>query len=279
VRHLAPCETKVITVSSEEGARFPMSMCASGVWAGEIPLEKCHNLKEVGRGGKTMKQELQRIGYLGAVEASHKASPIAAHFELHIEQGPHLESHNQKIGIVQGVQAYKWFTIKVTGRDCHTGTTGFANRRDAMLSAAKMIVASNRIANKIGGLASTGILELSPGSVNTVPGDVMFSLDIRAPEDGQVEAMEREMRKAFVNIASGLPLDDRSDMYEMKNLSTQVEWQLDFASPATKFHKVCIKCVEDASRTLLGSEYEQLSAPLTSGAGKSNLVWKHLDGN
>lgn len=61
---------------SEEGARFPISMVSSGVWAGRIPLEKAHNLQEVGGGKETIRQELQRIGYLGTLEASYKAMPI-----------------------------------------------------------------------------------------------------------------------------------------------------------------------------------------------------------
>lgn len=63
-----------------------------------------------------MRSELERIGYLGDVPASYRSTPMAAHFELHIEQGPILEAQQQKIGVVQGVQAYKWFTIDVEGR-------------------------------------------------------------------------------------------------------------------------------------------------------------------
>ena len=106
-----------------------------------------------------------------------------AHFELHIEQGPRLETKQQKIGIVQGVQSYRWNTVKVLGRDCHTGTTDFHDRSDAMLAAAKMIVHSHRLAAACGALATTGILQVKPGSTNTVPGTVHFSLDIRARED------------------------------------------------------------------------------------------------
>lgn len=101
---------------SEEGARFPISMVSSGVWAEDIPLERAHDLQEVGGGVATMKSELQRIGYLGSVPASYRSTPMTAHFELHIEQGPILEAERQKIGVVQGVQAYKWFTIDVEGR-------------------------------------------------------------------------------------------------------------------------------------------------------------------
>ncbi len=67
----------MLILVSEEGARFPMSMVSSGVWAGKVPVERAHAMKEVGKGGRTMKQELERIGYLGDIAASYKDSPIA----------------------------------------------------------------------------------------------------------------------------------------------------------------------------------------------------------
>ncbi len=91
-------------------------MMASGVWAGAIPLERAHSLQEVGGGIATVRAELERIGYLGSIPASHEAMPMAAHFELHIEQGPILEREKQKIGIVKGVQAYRWYTVEVKGQ-------------------------------------------------------------------------------------------------------------------------------------------------------------------
>ena len=88
----------------------------SGVWAEAIGLDHVYQLQEVGSGAATFKSELEKIGYLGKTPASFRSMPIAAHFELHIEQGPILESEKKKIGAVKGVQAYKWFTIEVKGR-------------------------------------------------------------------------------------------------------------------------------------------------------------------
>ena len=88
---------------------------ASGVWAEKIPINHAHALKEVD-GTETVKAELERIGYLGQTPASYKSTPMGAHFELHIEQGPILERASKKIGVVQGVQAYKWFTVEIHGR-------------------------------------------------------------------------------------------------------------------------------------------------------------------
>lgn len=91
-------------------------MVSSGVWAGDISQEDAHSLREVGGGSATIKSELERIGYLGIIPASFRAMPMAAHFELHIEQGPILEAEKKKIGVVTGVQAYRWFTLDIKGR-------------------------------------------------------------------------------------------------------------------------------------------------------------------
>ncbi|KAI4744706.1 amidase [Aureobasidium sp. EXF-12298] len=261
----------VVNWTNEEGARFPISMVSSGVWAGSIPLSHAHNLEEVGSGTATMKSELERIGYLGDVECSHTSIPLAAHFELHIEQGPILEAEDRKIGIVQGVQAYKWFTIKVRGADCHTGTTSFSHRADAMLAAAKMIVYSHRSASKRGALASTGILSLKPGSTNTVPGTVDFSLDIRSPENDIVEEVEQDCRDAFAALAAGKDIDGLNKDFVASSKSCSVDWQLDTHSPATKFHPDCISCVESAAASIFGDKTEQLTKPMTSGAGHDSV--------
>jgi hydantoinase/carbamoylase family amidase len=244
-------------------------MVSSGVWADKIPLSHAHDLEEVGNTTPkaTMKSALEEIGYLGSIPASHKANPIAAHFELHIEQGPHLESTNSKIGIVHGVQAYKWFTVTVRGADCHTGTTPFANRADALLTAARMIVQSHRIAKKHSALASTGILNLEPGSTNTVPGLVRFSLDIRAPADSTVEAVEAEVREAFSATASGSSLLTEDAPGKPCTISITT----DSVSPAVKFHDDCIACVKDAATSLFEANTTSLTKEMTSGAGHDSV--------
>lgn len=262
----------VVNWTNEEGARFPISMVASGVWAGEIPLSRAHSLQEVGGGSATMRSELERIGYLGDVECNPAGTPMAAHFELHIEQGPILEAENRKIGVVKGVQAYKWFTVDVKGRDCHTGTTSFAHRADAMLAAAKMILYSHRAANARGALASTGILTLKPGSTNTVPGSVRFSLDVRAPADETVEEVEKACKEVFEKIAKGVDVEGLNEGCAESDRQCSVEWTTDSVSPAILFHEDCIKCVGEASKDLFGEDkVEALTKPMTSGAGHDSV--------
>lgn len=262
--------TGVVNWTNEEGARFPISMISSGVWAGAYSLQKAHDLVEVGGGTATQKSELQRIGYLGSLEASHTVNPIAAHFELHIEQGPILEKSGGAIGAVEGVQAYKWFTIDVKGRDCHTGTTDFKNRSDAMLTAAKLILHSHNKASELGCLASTGILTLKPGSTNTVPGFVRFSLDIRAPEDEKLESLEKVLKEEFAKIAKGEDVGGTNAL-GTKGRGCSVSWQLDTDSPATKFHEDCIKCVEESAKDMLGVNGGNRIQRMTSGAGHDSV--------
>jgi hypothetical protein len=84
-----------------------MMAISSGVWAEAVSLETAWNLAEVtpGQDGKrkTMKHELERIGFLGSMPASYRNNPFAAHFELHIEQGPILEEEGRRVGVVKGL--------------------------------------------------------------------------------------------------------------------------------------------------------------------------------
>lgn len=268
----------VVNWTNEEGARFPISMVSSGVWSGDIPLERAHNLEEVigstssDKKKPTMKSELQRIGYLGKVPTSHHSTPMAAHFELHIEQGPILESSNRKIGIVHGVQSYRWFTVEIKGRDCHTGTTPFANRADPLLLASKLILYSHKAATARNALASTGILTLRPGSTNTVPGTVRFSLDIRSHRDSIVEEVEVDLREAFEAINRGASVSGLNEGVTPSQ-PCKITWTTDSVSPAVLFHDDCIQCVTDSCESIFGSreEAERLTVGMTSGAGHDSV--------
>jgi hydantoinase/carbamoylase family amidase len=235
-------------------------MVSSGVWAGEIPVTRAHELGEINGGPATMKSELARIGYLGTVPASHESTPMAAHFELHIEQGPILEAEKRKVGVVDGVQAYRWYTVDVHGREAHTGTTPFSARADALQTAARMLVAAHDLAVANNALLSTGVLTLEPGSVNTVPGHVQFRLDIRAASDGIVDKMEADIKTTFDALAlntetGGLPLT-----YSMVT---------DSVSPAINFHSDCIEAVRASAEDVLGTV--DLMREMVSGAGHDSV--------
>ncbi|KAK9774129.1 hypothetical protein SCAR479_09243 [Seiridium cardinale] len=261
----------VVNWTNEEGARFPMSMMGSGVWAGMIPLENAYNLKSVTGEKIDLRSELKRIGYLGQTPASYRNVPMAAHFELHIEQGPILEAENRKVGVVQGVQAYSWFTVEVQGRDSHTGTTPLTNRSDALLLASKLILHSHRIATKHCALVSTGIITALPGSTNTIPGVVQFSLDIRSPKNEIVAAAEADLKHDFDVLAKGEDIGGLHAGCTPGRDDFQVSWRTDSETDATVFHKDCIQCVREAAVDIFGEETGDVVRDMSSGAGHDSV--------
>lgn len=144
--------------------------------------------------------------------------------------------------------------------EAHTGTTPFSARADALLAASRMIASSHEIASGHSGLATTGILSLSPGSVNTIPGKVTFSLDVRAPQNATLNTIEAELRSAFERIAS---------REITKGLDLSVSWKTDTDSPATHFHEDCIKVIRQAAEDVTGSE--SLVRDMVSGAGHDSV--------
>lgn len=235
-------------------------MVASGVWAGCIPLEQAWNLRDISDPSVTLKSELQRHGFLGPTPCSSDPSngyPLAANFELHIEQGPILEAGRKKIGVVLGAQAYRWLTFTVSGRNAHTGTTPLTARKDPLLAAAKMIASSNEIASRLGALASSGVLKIpSSSSINTLASKVVFTLDLRHPQDSVVAELQNKCLDSFREIA-------RQD-----GQGVDFSWTLDTDSPAVRFDQGCVAAVREAADSLVGSDGW---IEMTSGAGHDSV--------
>ncbi|KAK5053265.1 hypothetical protein LTR84_002239 [Exophiala bonariae] len=266
----------VVNWTNEEGAKFPVSMMGSGVWSGRLGLQKAWDVKSVINTGPvtTVKEELETIGYLGNTPSSPKGTPIGAHFELHIEQGPKLEASAANVGVVMGVQAYKWFTVTITGRESHAGTTDFDHRADALHAACQFIGAARNIARAAGGLSTVGMLSLSPGSVNTVPGEVRLSLDIRHPTDEGLATILAEVENSCRDVSeaalkSSCP-EDGSKTSHLRQIAFHM--QETFSSPATKFHPDAVLCVEQAAAAMYPKErFEANVKKMISGAGHDSV--------
>ena len=131
-----------------------------------------------------------------------------------------------------------------------------------------MILHSHRLATVYGDcLASTGVLKLEPGSTNTVPGHVNFSLDLRSKEDKRLTQFEEQLKTDFERITQG---DDIGGLNEgtVQGKACKVDWRLDSLSKAVRFHEKCISCVDESAKELLGGDSAQLTQRMVSGAGK-----------
>ncbi|QLG71865.1 hypothetical protein HG535_0C02150 [Zygotorulaspora mrakii] len=244
----------VVVWFNEEGARFARSCTGSSVWSHDLDLQEAYNLVAIGEDKpENVLESLTNIGYLGDTPASYKENEIDAHFELHIEQGPILEDENKKVGIVTGVQSYHWAKITVKGCGAHAGTTPWRLRKDALLTSAKMIVATSEIAKSRQALATCGVIDAKPYSVNILPGEVTFTLDIRHPEDSVTALILEEVKEEFNKLVKA---------NEAGPLS--YEWEVLQISPAVKFNETCIECV---SRSAFAQFKETEVRQIWSGAG------------
>jgi N-carbamoyl-L-amino-acid hydrolase len=196
----APLE--VVVWTNEEGTRFTPVMMGSGAFAGVFLPDFVR--AQVDGAGLSVGDELRRIGYLGTQPCGEvPGGGYAAYFEAHIEQGPVLEDAGLPIGVVSGALGQRWFDVTVTGMDAHAGPTPMALRRDAMLGAARMVEAVNRIAlaEAPHGRGTVGHMQVLPNSRNVIPGEVRFSVDLRNLTDEGLDRMEAALRTELVRIA------------------------------------------------------------------------------
>lgn len=237
----APLE--VVVWTNEEGARFS-PMIGSGVFTGRFTLED--GLSRTDLEGKTLGEELQRIGYAGDQEI--RSYPVHTYFEAHIEQGPVLVDEGTTIGVVTGAQGQRWYDITLTGVEAHAGPTPMSKRKDAMVGTAQIISEINRIGSQPGACSTVGYVQVHPNSRNVIPGKVTFSADLRHPQDSVLSTMDAEMRQASQEIAAALGLE------------LQVEQVFYF--PSTPFDAAAIDAVRRGTQL-----YDYSHRDIVSGAG------------
>ena len=114
-----------------------------------------------------------------------------AYFELHIEQGPILEAEGSEIGVVTHCQGLWWLEFTLTGKEAHTGSTPMAMRVNAGLAMARIfeMVQAVAMAEQPGAVGGVGQVRFRPNSRNVLPGKVVFTVDIRSPEQAKLDRM------------------------------------------------------------------------------------------
>lgn len=248
LRTRAPLEVAVWT--NEEGARFSPAMIGSGVWAGAFDLAYGHGRTD--KQGATIAGELARIGYLGPQPAH--ARPLAAAFEVHIEQGPILESENLEVGVVTGVQGIRWYDLTLKGQPVHAGPTPMTVRRDPFMGLATILQRLYALAEEQGPWARVtfGDIRAEPGSRNTVPERLVLAVDLRHPEQAVLDRLDAAFRALVAEEAERCRLE----------AEIREEWH----SPAVAFDGDCVAAVQDAVEQL---GYSHLR--MCSGAGHDSV--------
>ena len=191
--------------TNEEGARFAPAMIASGVFAGIYDEAWAKDRRDAG--GKRFGDELQRIGWEGDEPVGGRK--MKAFFEYHIEQGPILEDEGIDIGVVTHGQGLYWLEVTLTGKESHTGSTPMLKRRNAGLGMARAIELVHSVAMDYqpGAVGTVGHMEVHPNSRNIIAGRTVFTVDIRSPDKGTLDAMRAAIEDGIDIIAEGLGLD------------------------------------------------------------------------
>ena len=190
--------------TNEEGARFAPAMLASGVFAGIHTEDYAKGRRDMD--GKLFGEELKRIGWEGTEKVG--ARKMHAMLELHIEQGPILEAEGKDIGVVTHGQGLWWLEITLTGKDAHTGSTPMRMRVNAGLGMARITERVHQIAmsHQPNAVGAVGQVKVFPNSRNVIPGKVVFTVDIRSPEQAKLDTMKAEVMRAAHAVAAELGL-------------------------------------------------------------------------
>jgi N-carbamoyl-L-amino-acid hydrolase len=189
----------VVAFTNEEGVRYQPDMMGSLVYAGGMTVDDALNV--IGIDGTRLGDELARIGYAGALAPG--AIVPHCYLELHIEQGPILDTEGIAIGAVANLQGISWQKLTIHGTANHAGTTPLAMRHDAGVAAATIITKARQIAQSHGTtLATIGSMQFEPNAINVIPNKVTMTVDLRNPDNDMLLDAEQQLAACVHEIAA-----------------------------------------------------------------------------
>lgn len=192
----------LVNFTNEEGVRFALDMMGSHVYAGLADLDEILASQAYDNPDETIGSRLETIKYNGPLQPGSIA--FDSYFELHIEQGPVLEKEEVEIGVVELVQGIHWTKYSLKGEANHAGTTPNWYRRDAGYLAADFIKYVGDLARVDGKplLATVGSLNFVPDTINIIPGEVTFTLDLRSTDGKLLKEIQAQIDEYFISHAN-----------------------------------------------------------------------------
>ena len=196
-----PFGIEIVAFAEEEGQRYKATFLGSGALIGDFKAEW---LDQTDADGITMRQAMQHAGLCvdDIAKIKRDATDYLGFVEVHIEQGPVLNELNIPLGIVTSINGSVRYNCEVIGTACHAGTTPMNRRADAAAAVAELILYAEQRAMQDGdSVATVGILNVPNGSTNVVPGRCQFTLDMRAPNNAQRDAMVNDILAKLKSIS------------------------------------------------------------------------------
>ena len=203
-----------IAFTNEEGVRFP-TMVGSRYAARLVTLRDVRALR--GSDGVTFEEALIKSKLELESDSFLAKYKPGTYVELHIEQGPILENERKQIGVVENIVGTMQVELVIHGSASHAGTTPMAARRDALLTASKIIQFVNNLSREIGrGFVGTvGYLEVIPNAPNVIPGEVKLIIDFRNNSIEVIELASSKINEMTKDVANkeGVQIDNRQRAY------------------------------------------------------------------
>ena len=254
-----PVTIKVVDWADEEGARFGRSLLGSSAAAGSLTVDDVRGLtdKEGTRLVDALRENGVDLDRMLDAHAELRTIRARAYLELHIEQGPVLESMNKPTGVVLGTFGVERHMLRFVGQAAHSGSTPIPMRRDAFLAAAETALACREIARKhsrpdAGVVCTVGIVKIEPGIVTAVPGVCEMSLDQRALDPAVLARMLDEAKAASQQAA--------------RDNNVSVEWRTLWRIEPRPFDPKLIELCAQAVREVTGDAPRLPSGPLHDAA-------------
>jgi hydantoinase/carbamoylase family amidase len=260
-KRAAPAKTiYAVNWADEEGARFGRSLMGSSAACGTMDIAEIINRTD--NNGVKVTEAL--AGYGVAVDHMTQANEqliqknIKEYLELHIEQGPILESLNKPVACVYGITGVERHYIEFTGQAAHAGSFPTLMRQDAFLAAAQSALAFREIALKYDGVCTVGKVSIKPDVVTIVPENCVISLDQRSVDKAALKNMFEAAKAAAAKAASDHGVTVRWDKI----------WRIDPTIFDARLTDLCRQAVADET----GEATEIFSGPLHDAAEMARIV-------
>jgi allantoate deiminase len=252
-----PFAIEVVGFGDEEGVRFGTTMLGSRAISGTLEPGE---LEAKDAQGVSIAEALRSFGLDPAKigEARRQKGEVLAYAELHIEQGPVLESERLPVGVVTAINGFSRLRVTLSGTAGHAGTVPMHLRRDALAAAAECVLAVEAIAKSDPELVSTvGRIEASPGAINVIPGRVVFTVDVRAPKNELRLAAVASISAQIEKLARGRAIDCTIEKLQELGVAACAPWLMAQMERAVAAEGIAVR-------------------RLPSGAGHDGMALKHL---
>src|SRR5436190_17080761 len=236
-----PFAIEVLGFGDEEGVRFGTSMLGRRAVSGTLDIAA---LNARDSAGTTIAEALRQFSLDAAriPQVARKKGEMLAYVELHIEQGPVLEAEGLPVGVVSAINGFSRLRATLSGQAGHAGTVPMGLRRDALAAAAECVLAIEHIARSDASLVATvGRLEVKPGAINVIPGEVQFTIDVRAPRDPLREEAVHSAVTAVEEIASKRGVAARIEKIQELGVTACAPWLIEQFDHAVAAERVAVR--------------------------------------